>query len=109
VAGGAALVRRAWDLPGLGRRYADFVGALRPVVEDAAADGEDERAYAARFELVHAWRTFLFRDPGLPGILLPPEWPGTAAAAFFHHHAGRLRPAAGRHVDRCLPVGQDLG
>jgi phenylacetic acid degradation operon negative regulatory protein len=44
----------------------------------------------------------LFRDPGLPPALLPPRWPGTAAAAFFDRHQARLRAAADRYVDRCL-------
>jgi phenylacetic acid degradation operon negative regulatory protein len=46
----------------------------------------------------------LFRDPGLPAALLPPDWPGLGAAEFFDLHANRLRPAASRFVDRCLPA-----
>ncbi|HEV7757001.1 MAG TPA: PaaX family transcriptional regulator C-terminal domain-containing protein [Mycobacteriales bacterium] len=105
LGGDTGLVRRAWDLDALAAAYTEFVTALRPVVEPVAADGDDERAFAARFQLVHAWRAFLFRDPGLPAALLPDDWPGTAAAIFFDHHAARLRAAAGRQVDRCLPVG----
>jgi phenylacetic acid degradation operon negative regulatory protein len=106
LGGDAALVRRAWDLDALAGAYRDFVTALGAVVEPVRADnGDDERAFAARFHLVHAWRTFLFRDPGLPAGLLPADWPGVEAAAFFDHHAARLRAAAGRQVDRCLPVG----
>ncbi|MCW2566037.1 MAG: PaaX domain protein domain [Mycobacterium sp.] len=104
LGGDAALVRRAWDLDALAAAYTDFVAELRPVVEPVRGD-DDERAFAARFQLVHAWRAFLFRDPGLPAELLPADWPGTEAAAFFDHHASRLRAAAGRQVDRCLPVG----
>ena len=99
----AALVRRAWNLTEIGAAYERFVRQLTPVVEDADPD-DDERAYAARFALVHAWRTFLFRDPQLPGVLLPPSWAGTAAAAFFDEHANRLRPAADPHVSRCLQL-----
>jgi phenylacetic acid degradation operon negative regulatory protein len=51
---------------------------------------------------VHAWRSFLFRDPQLPTSLLPNRWPGLSAATFFDKHATRLRPAADRHVERCL-------
>ncbi len=68
----------------------------------AAAGNDDESAYAARFQLVHAWRSFLFRDPHLPPDLLPEPWSGTAAARFFDHHEARLRPAADRFVTRCL-------
>jgi phenylacetic acid degradation operon negative regulatory protein len=99
-AGAAALVRRAWDLPALGAAYERFVRDLRPVV--AADHSSDEAAYAARFTLVHAWRTFLFSDPQLPAALLPERWPGIAAAAFFDQHATRLSPAADRFVERCL-------
>jgi phenylacetic acid degradation operon negative regulatory protein len=105
LAGAAALVRRAWDLPAIGTAYDRFVQDLRPVVE--APHTSDEAVYAARFTLVHAWRTFLFRDPQLPPVLLPERWPGLAAAAFFDRHAMRLRPAADRFVDYCLDrVGQ---
>ena len=64
------------------------------------------QAYAARFRLVHAWRTFLFRDPQLPPRCCPTRWPGTAAAAFFDRHAGPA--AAGRRpVRRALPDASD--
>jgi phenylacetic acid degradation operon negative regulatory protein len=99
----AELVRRAWNLTEIGTAYERFVRQLTPVVERDDLDN-DEQAYAARFTLVHAWRTFLFRDPQLPAVLLPPSWAGTAAAAFFDEHANRLRPAADRHVSRCLQL-----
>jgi phenylacetic acid degradation operon negative regulatory protein len=103
IQGAVDLVHRAWDLAAIAAAYTGFMAELAPVV--AAADEKtatDEAAYAARFALVHAWRTFLFRDPQLPPELLPEHWPGTAAAAFFDLHATRLRPAADRYVDRCL-------
>jgi len=101
-AGAVALVKRAWDLAEIGSAYETFVGDLSPVVSGIDARSTDEDAYAARFTLVHAWRTFLFRDPQLPPELLPGEWPGGAAGDFFDSHAARLRPAADRFVDRCL-------
>lgn len=97
-----SLVARAWDVPALARAYEKFVAELTPVVRDAPARGDDQAAYHARFRLVHAWRTFLFQDPQLPAALLPDQWPGTAAAAFFDKHAARLRPAADRFVNLCL-------
>jgi phenylacetic acid degradation operon negative regulatory protein len=100
--GSATLVRRAWDLDAIGKEYQRFVEDLRPVVTTITERSTDEQAYAARFRLVHAWRTFLFRDPGLPQALLPARWPGTSAAAFFDRHQARLRVAADRHVDRSL-------
>ncbi|MFF5079613.1 PaaX family transcriptional regulator C-terminal domain-containing protein [Actinoplanes sp. NPDC000266] len=100
--GAAEVVGKAWNLPELARSYEEFVSDLRPVVTTVNARSSDEEAYAARFRLVHSWRSFLFRDPHLPTSLLPPRWPGTSAAGFFDRHAARLRPAADRYVERCL-------
>jgi phenylacetic acid degradation operon negative regulatory protein len=38
----------------------------------------------------------------LPPALLPIEWPGAKAAAFFDAESSRLLPAASRFVDACL-------
>jgi phenylacetic acid degradation operon negative regulatory protein len=103
--GASSLVRRAWDLAAIGRAYERFVAEMQPVVSAVGPRADDEEAYAARFRLVHAWRTFLFRDPQLPPNLLPERWAGTSAAAFFDRHAARLRPAADRYVDQCLDAG----
>jgi len=100
--GAADVVSRAWDLGEIGRAYEEFVDDYRPVVALVNARSSDEEAYATRFQLVHAWRSFLFRDPQLPVSLLPPRWPGVSAASFFDRHSARLRPAADRYVERCL-------
>ncbi|WBB77665.1 PaaX family transcriptional regulator [Micromonospora sp. WMMD882] len=102
--GAVAMVRRAWDLAEIGRAYEEFVAEQRPLLATVTARSGDEEAYAARFRLVHAWRTFLFKDPQLPPALLPERWPGTSAASFFDRHAARLRPAADRYVERCLDL-----
>ncbi|MDT4989507.1 MAG: phenylacetic acid degradation operon negative regulatory protein [Micromonosporaceae bacterium] len=102
--GAAALIRRAWNLAAIGAAYHEFVRDLTPVVSGVGIHTGDENAYTARFTLVHAWRSFLFRDPQLPPELLPVPWPGSSAADFFHSHATRLRPAADRYVDRCLEL-----
>ena len=104
------LVRRAWDLEGLGRAYARWHDEARSLVAvevgaGPAGDGcsgVDERAFAARFRLVHDWRKFLFLDPGLPRQLLPADWPGDQAADFFDTESARLLPASTRFVDTCL-------
>ncbi|MEO6091085.1 MAG: PaaX family transcriptional regulator C-terminal domain-containing protein [Umezawaea sp.] len=95
------LAGRAWDLAALGRDYAAFVAEWAPVmsgVDGSAPPG----SFAASQRLLHAWRKFLFRDPGLPLELLPADWPGTGAAEFFDRHTARLAPAVRRFVDDCL-------
>jgi phenylacetic acid degradation operon negative regulatory protein len=102
IDGALAMVERAWDLKTVAVAYEQFVDDLTPVVRAAGDGASDEDAYAARSRLVHVWRQFLFSDPALPAELLPEDWPGTTAADFFDHHAGRLLPAASRFVDGCL-------
>jgi phenylacetic acid degradation operon negative regulatory protein len=93
----------AWDLDTLAGSYAAWPElAHRLVGEEQVHADEDERAFAARFRLVHEWRKFLFADPGLPARLLPADWPGVPAAELFTREAGRLKPAADRFVGRCL-------
>ena len=48
--------------PGTDQTYEEALG----VTYAQAHDDPDEAAFAARFHLVHAWRKFLFADPGLP-------------------------------------------
>lgn len=95
------LVARAWDLDGLARSYERWIGEAEELLA-GCLEPADEQAFAVRSRLVHEWRKFLFRDPGLPATLLPDDWPGVRAAHFFDAEAARLLPAASRFVDRCL-------
>jgi phenylacetic acid degradation operon negative regulatory protein len=95
------LVARAWDLDGLARAYERWIGEAEELLA-TCREHTDEQAFAVRSRLVHEWRKFLFRDPGLPPTLLPDDWPGAKAARFFDAEAARLLPAASRFVDRCL-------
>ena len=102
----------AFDVEALARDYdAWFAEAVGLVGTAGAADDparDDVAAFVVRSELVHSWRKFLFRDPGLPDVLLPVDWPGRRAAAFFDEHAARLLPAVNRFIDQCLsPTTQE--
>jgi phenylacetic acid degradation operon negative regulatory protein len=100
----AELAARAWDLDALGADYANFVTEWLPRV--SAVDGSvPAEAFAASQRLLHAWRKFLFRDPGLPASLLPADWPGTEAAHFFDRETARLAPAAESFLSDCLNRG----
>ncbi len=98
----ARLAASAWDLDGIGRSYASWLAEARELVDDPHPGLTDEEAFTTRSRLVHEWRKFLFRDPALPRELLPADWPGDEAAAFFDEQAERLAPGAGRFVDSCL-------
>jgi phenylacetic acid degradation operon negative regulatory protein len=92
----------AFDVPRLARDYQAWLDDAAALVADGGAATDDVTAFVVRSELVHSWRKFLFSDPGLPDELLPRDWPGRRAAAFFDEHAARLLPAANRFIDRCL-------
>lgn len=107
---------RAWDLEALGLAYAAWHEDTKKLVDDPDSvlggtefESQDERAFAVRSVLVHEWRKFLFTDPGLPPELLPDDWQGHAAAAFFAEQASRLLPSASRFVDQCLQISLETG
>jgi phenylacetic acid degradation operon negative regulatory protein len=96
------LVARAWDLDGLSHAYRRWLAVAADLVAPVGPDTPDEVVCAARSRLVHEWRKFLFRDPGLPAELLPARWTGRRAAEVFDTESARLLPAASRFVDSCL-------
>ncbi|MER5624165.1 PaaX family transcriptional regulator C-terminal domain-containing protein [Streptosporangium sp. NPDC002544] len=98
----AALAARTWDLDGIGAAYRSWLAQAMDLVGELPGDASDARVFAVRSRLLHGWRNFLFRDPGLPTELLPRGWPGEQARIYFEHEAGRLLPAAAAFVDRHL-------
>jgi phenylacetic acid degradation operon negative regulatory protein len=99
----------AWDLEALGKEYEAWLADTRQLLVRAgkAHADPDEAAFAGRFVMVHEYRKFLFRDPGLPDELLPEHWSGREALRWFTEKATDLYPAADRFVARCLtPKGQ---
>lgn len=79
---GPELIAEAWDLPDLAARYRRFLA------QTDALDGGDSLLEGAGVAaelagIVHQWRRFPFLDPDLPRELLPPDWPGPAAARRF--------------------------
>ena len=85
-----ALVAQAWDLRSLASGYTTFVEGPA-----AATPGSADETLQALLRLVHAWRRFPALDPDLPAELLPPGWPGTAAAARFRDRHRRWSAVAG--------------
>jgi phenylacetic acid degradation operon negative regulatory protein len=98
-----SLVRRAWDLSGLDRRYAALLDTADRVLAGAPG-ADDRRPFVDHTLLVQQWRTLPYLDPGLPAAVLPPGWRGAAAAARFAEAADRLEGPARRWVDRVVGV-----
>lgn len=75
------MVRQAWDLADIERRYGEF---LADFARPPAAD-----SLVSLVQLVHAWRRFPFIDPALPQGLLPDQWNGARAARLFRRQHAR--------------------
>ena len=102
AASGRELAASLWDLESLGAAYREFIATVRASQPPHPEELGPEAAFAARTLLVHEWRKFLFRDPGLPAEVLPRDWPGREAAVLFDTTASALLPKAREFVDSCL-------
>jgi phenylacetic acid degradation operon negative regulatory protein len=93
-----ARVAEIWHLDVLEAQYRAFIETARET-----GPGDDGEVFAALLGLVHDWRHFPSADPGLPDRLLPPSWPGRAAAEVFHTHHARWAGPAWSWWDRPRP------
>jgi len=84
-----SLVRRAWVLDDVAKRYRSFLTAF-----SAASPKTPDVIFVTQVRLVHAWRRFPFLDPALPPSLLPPKWPSAPAATMFHRQHERWSDSA---------------
>lgn len=100
------LVRRAWDLGGLAEAYGEFVASYRPMLVDLqnnqTPEVSDQDAFLLRTLLIHDYRRLLLRDPELPEVLLPADWPGQQARLLCKELYKRLEPFSTRHLDKLL-------
>ena len=111
AASDAAMVRSAWDLEQLAGMYRDFVARYRPVLgqlRDGGFETADETAFLLRVLLIHDYRRLLLRDPSLPGVLLPPDWPGQKARLLCSELYRRLLAPSERHLDACFQLADGV-
>lgn len=104
----ADLVRRAWNLEALASAYGEFVATYLPILaelrSDRQAEVSEEDAFLLRTLLIHDYRRLLLRDPELPDVLLPVDWPGQKARLLCKELYRRLVPASERHLDNLLTL-----
>lgn len=102
------LVRRAWGLGGLADAYSQFVTVYQPILDelrrDHLADVSEQDAFLVRSLLIHDYRRLLLRDPELPEVLLPGDWPGQQARLLCKELYKRLEPLSCRHLDKMLSL-----
>jgi phenylacetic acid degradation operon negative regulatory protein len=77
------LASAAWTLPATAAAYQAFItqfSSLESAIE--RKDPSPQDALVARILMIHAYRRIVLRDPELPALLLPDDWPGHAARAL---------------------------
>ena len=75
------LVAESWDLEALAAGYRDFLSHFGPLAS-ALSEGSELsplECLLVRLLLIHAYRKVILRDPALPAVLLPEDWPGGEA------------------------------
>lgn len=104
----ADLVRRAWNLEALAAAYSGFVAAYLPILaelrRDRQAEVDAESAFLLRTLLIHDYRRLLLRDPELPEVLLPADWPGQKARLLCKELYRRLIGPSELHLDQLLQL-----
>src|SRR5207302_5975141 len=78
---GRRLLSESWPLRRTADAYLRFMKTFEPL---RGWIGRRERlsdtdAFTARILMIHHYRRVILHDPLLPGVLLPKDWPGTAA------------------------------
>jgi phenylacetic acid degradation operon negative regulatory protein len=103
TASDADLVSRAWNLERLAESYTAFVGDYLPILaelrRDRRARVEPEEAFLLRILMIHDYRRLLLRDPELPEVLLPADWPGQSARMVCRELYRRLVEPSEWHLD----------
>ncbi|WP_185219087.1 phenylacetic acid degradation operon negative regulatory protein PaaX [Paraburkholderia dinghuensis] len=97
------MVHEAWDLENLSGMYTEFVSRYQPILgqlRDSHDALDDESAFLLRLLLIHDYRRLLLRDPALPDVLLPADWPGQHARLVCKEIYRRLLTASERHLDK---------
>jgi len=91
----AKVIRAAWDLDDVEKRYQEFVDRFSAMPAET-----DRDAFVRQVQLIEEWRRFPFHDPDLPAELLDHDWPGPAAAAVFHDRRNRWHRRAQAEWER---------
>jgi Phenylacetic acid-responsive transcriptional repressor len=95
--------QEAWDFDLLRRRYDEFVTHYAPLlVRVRRGEVGASEALVARTRIMDTWRTFPNLDPGLPGELLPADWPRAAARESFVEIYDTLGPLAETRVKQIV-------
>jgi len=112
------MVHEAWDLDQLSDMYTGFVSCYQPILaqlresrgtldDHPGDDLDDESAFLLRLLLIHDYRRLLLRDPALPDVLLPADWPGQHARLVCKEIYRRVLAPSERHLDRHFELASE--
>lgn len=103
------LAQQCWNMEELATSYRLFIEEWQPVLSEGKAPLLDEEALRLRIKLVWDYRHFPFRDPNLPKVLQPQNWPGDKAYEVFMRVHQKLASQANSHVATMLTATQEPG
>lgn len=86
------MVRAAWDLDEIDRRYRAFLTKHQPDLGALVHERETppREAFVRYLRALDDWRELPLRDPGLPRELLPSDWAGDAVVRLLQRIVTRL-------------------
>lgn len=103
------LVQDCWHLDTLSADYKAFLTRFRPVwqvVKNARGSLDPADCFAVRTLMIHEVRRLLLRDPQLPSVVLPENWPGDAARRLCRNLYRAIQPLAERHLSKMLETAE---
>lgn len=98
----SGLAAAAWKLEPIAQAYRAFItrfSSLDAALATATDPVPEPDALVARVLLIHDFRRIVLRDPGLPVVLLPEDWPGMAARQLTARVYRRLVTASEAFLD----------
>jgi phenylacetic acid degradation operon negative regulatory protein len=98
-----ALMHQTFRLHDVAAAWQALVRRFSPLVDESAILPPAD-AFFVRTLLVHEYRRVLLRDPNLPEVLLPQDWPGRTAREMCRTMYQALLDASEEHLHRVVQV-----
>lgn len=102
------MISRAWNLGELAKAYLGFCKQYQPILDSLRLD--IDRAISGpttlllRILLIHDYRRLLLRDPELPAVLAPRDWPGQRARLLCRELYRRLLGPSEAYLDTAMQL-----
>ena len=87
------IMHATFALERVAEAWKQFIQRFAPLLQEAAP-WEPADAFVARSLLIHEYRRVLLRDPNLPQVFLPADWPGVQARSLCEALYGKLLKAS---------------